>query len=75
MAAVDPVSLVLGIVSRVIDTKKPASKTNVATGGAVGIGSAAYMLIESGDPTMVAVGWGLGLVGAALALYKEKESK
>ena len=69
----DPVSLIIGsVLSRVLDKKKPLSKTNVATAGGAGFGVAAYTLIQTGEPTMVALGYGLGLVGTLLALYKEK---
>ena len=74
--AIDPITIGLAILDRVIDKDKPLSTTNVATAGGVGLGGAAYMLIESGDPTMALVGWGLGLVAAILTMYKEKkESK
>ena len=69
----DPLSLVLALGSRLLDKKKPLGKTNVATGGAVGLAGAATYLVQSGEPTMVAVGGFLYLAGALLALYKEKE--
>lgn len=74
--ALDPatISMVVGaIAKRVIDTKKPLGKTNAATAGGVGLGGAAAYLINTGDPTMVLIGYGLGLVGGLLALYKEKD--
>ena len=73
--ALDPatIGLVVGLAKRIIDTKKPLGKTNAATAGGVGLGGAAAYLIQSGDPTMVLVGYGLGLVGGLLALYKEKD--
>ena len=70
----DPMSLIVGaLVKRVIDKKKPLGKTNVATASGLGLGTIAYGLIQTGEPTAVLVGYGLGLVGTLLALYKEKD--
>lgn len=73
----DPIviSALVGLAGRLFDKKKPLGKTNAATGGAVGLGGAAAFLIQSGDPTMALVGYGIGLVAGLLAMYKEKEQR
>jgi len=70
----DPVliSALVGLAGRLIDKKKPLGKTNAATAGGVTAGGVAIALIQSGEPTSIVAGCIIGLVGAGLALYKEK---
>ncbi|GAG53481.1 unnamed protein product [marine sediment metagenome] len=73
-----PVALISAlspIISRLIDIKKPTSKTNVTTATGGGLMGAAYMLINSPDEISQGLGYLLGVIGIGLTLYKDNKKK
>ena len=77
MAHTAAINAVVTIMGRLIDRKKPLSKTNISTAAATLTGSGAtyLFLLESQDIKLQAMGFVLTLATLALAAYKEANSQ
>jgi len=76
--SMNPLLVKVGVdlVSRIIDSKKAGSKTNVATAAGLTMGATSFMtLIQSDDPVLKAVGALLILISAGLTFYREKKNE
>ncbi len=69
------ISALAPIVTRLFDKDKPLGKTNVATATGGGLMGAAYILITSPDEISQGLGYLLGAIGFAIAMYKENKNK